>query len=242
MEDRPDLAEASDEFCVPHSFYVLRDEWVSLLEKISLELVGGWESRFTRASTEQNGLIENGRWLEGPTDLLGIIGQSRRETYHCSLLSWLLNPRGSHGLGSKFLESVLAELFEVEDFDRQEILLAKTSCEVVRPHSRADLVVRMPNYTIIVEAKVDHVERPKQCSDLALDWLRDPGARFLFLTPDGHAPDTAGDFVDQYSLLSFRKVRSLLSKLLDSYQRGGEPVPAHHAVSTYYRTLEVEFP
>ena len=224
------------------AFLGMLSEWNAMLEDIAIGLSSQWESERKLMEARQLELVSNGEWLVGPTDLLSIIGRARWETYHNAVLAWLMDPCGTHEFGAAFLSWVVSAKLGLGRLALSELLKAKTACEVARPRSRADIVVRMPSATIVFEVKVDHFERDDQCRDLVLDWQEAPGAHFVFVTPHGRKPLTAGELADRFTSLSFRDIRSCL----DGFLRGGgsfeEYGPGIHAVATYQATLKVEFP
>lgn len=59
---------------------------------------------------------------------------------------------------------------------------------MTRGRSRADVVVRGPFWSIVLEVKVDAGEGDGQCQRLFDDWSEDPDPRFVFLTRTGYHP------------------------------------------------------
>ncbi|MCA9527972.1 MAG: PD-(D/E)XK nuclease family protein [Myxococcales bacterium] len=197
--------------------------------------VEAWEHRLSDMLAEQARIVEAGDWTTGRADLLAVVGRARRETIHCAVLAWLLNPVGAHGLGGRFLAALLRHL----SVDAPSGL-ARTRCqtEVVGELSRADLIVQAPDFLIVIEAKVDAIERPQQCADLRQDWQDDKGqVVFVFLTPTGRAPVT--DDADAFVHLSFVEVRAMLEAEVDAL--GGRRTEGLPAVDTYLQTLRKEF-
>src|SRR5271157_3578978 len=172
--------KTSSESALETSFNKLATEWRRLQE----ERVSAWDRLFEEMAREERDLIASSQWVSGRADFLGILERHRRETDHSKILAWLMNPRGHHGLGVKFLSAILRKAF-VEEFPVDDMLQARTMCEVPGPKSRADIVIRFPGITIVVETKVDAKESKGQCDKLFTDFRDRCGSRFLFLTPWG---------------------------------------------------------
>jgi hypothetical protein len=85
------------------TFERLRCEWNDVVLGERLRRMANWEQQFALAEADYRALVHEGRWLDGRADLLGVIGASRRETYHSAILAWLLTPTRRHGLGPRFL-------------------------------------------------------------------------------------------------------------------------------------------
>ena len=106
---------------------------------------------------------------------------------------------------------MIKALAAVLGLEEPEPWRAVVETEVVRPRSRADLVVRGSSWTIVVEAKVDAGEGEIQASRLETDW---PEAdRLVFLTVAGRRkPRTATD-PDRWTALGWRWLESTVSRL-----------------------------
>lgn len=204
--------------------------------------VDHWEDTITLLKKEQDKLVRAGRWTSGPGDMLSILGRSRRELDHCAILAWLMDPKAPHGLGARFLEGFLKAAFSDTLAARGvDLSLTETATEVVRQHSRADIVIQLAEQTVVVEAKVDAEEGDEQCNHLFLDW----GSKcwFLFLTPSGHKPTTAtGKAADAFFSMRFGEVGEILEELVEA-GREVTPIPSgRDATKTYLQTLLREFP
>jgi len=198
-----------------------------------------WQRTIQAMVAQQEQLKAEGWWQSGPADLLSVIGRQRRELTHCAVLAWLLTPTAPHGLGVRFLRSFLSDVLAVVP-DDVVLGAAETGTEISRAHSRADLVIWMPDRTVVVEAKVDAAEQPQQCERLYLDWRSDSGAAFVFLTPSGRTPTTASspEARAAWKSLSLRIVRDrLTASLADT-----GPAAGRAAAETYRQTLHKEFP
>jgi len=136
-------------------------------------------------------------------NLFAALGVAEAEIRHSRLLAWLLNPSGSHGLGTKYLKSFL-ELVCAEDGDElADYALDLRNFEVHCEHERMDLVLinRTGNFVCAIENKVRtdqgdrQLERYRQSFEAAhKDWA----CKFVFLTLKGEKPDDTSYIAIQY--------------------------------------------
>ncbi|WP_437597688.1 PD-(D/E)XK nuclease family protein [Sorangium sp. So ce590] len=220
----------------------LAGEWraaVAREQENRVAQVAVWDAKLAEIHTEQEALLRGGHWIGGPDDLLSILGQSRQELYHSTLLAWLLDPQGRHGFGSGFLEALLRRCTADPP---AELSRARSAREVSRGNARADVVVAGPGLCLVIENKVDAREQPKQCDRLYESFGREPGALFIFLSPSGRAPVTAtGDAREAFKPMSYADIAAMLRDALASAP--GKDATAHgrEAASNYLVTLEREF-
>lgn len=217
----------------------LARDWVAVRsdEAARAADIDRWTRVIADLLAEQRRMEAEGLWTVGPSDLLSVIGHERREVTHCRVLAWLCDPRAPHGLGVSFLQAIMRALGR--DVPAHQLAGASSEVEVSRSRSRADIVITTSRITLVIEAKIDALERSEQCDDLYRDWREEGDVVFVFLTPRGRPPLTAtGEACDAFSVLSFRRVRELLSHTTAASVRSrGEAV-----VRSYLATLEKEFP
>lgn len=227
---------------VDDAFDSMCREWSIIASRAMSEGVNGWEEQLSLMQQEQAALKESGEWFAGRTDMLSVLGRGRREVDHCAILAWLLDPEMPHGLGVRFLQHFLAACAPGADIARSDLRAASARCEECRDRSRADLVLRLPRHMLVMEAKIDHIERPNQCDDIYLDYRNEQGAIFVFLTPNGRVPETAtGPAAGAFVPMSFPQVRSSLCAAI---AEAGDALARHAAfgtIMTYLQTLEGEF-
>lgn len=220
--------------------HVLADmfaEWTDIQMRASRQALGTWQVAFEAMVREEGKLRSEGKWVRGHADVFGVLGISRAEIRHTRFVAWLMDPAARHGLGTRFLQRVLARTFPGETFANLD--RAIPVCEVTRAECRLDIVVWGGDFTIVIEAKVDADEGAAQCDYQYAQLSSEPGARFIFLTPRGRLPRSAtGDAKEAFVPLSFAAIREDLRDALaeapDANGRG--------AAEDYLRTLEREFP
>lgn len=224
-------------------FLDLSAEWASILivERQEREAkVRDWELRFLELRAEQDALLRDGKWRDGASDTLGVIGASRREAFHSSLLAWLLDPRGRHGFGVAFLASFFRRCTATPlaaDLHR-----ARSALEVSRGDTRADIVVTGPGFSIVIENKVDAGEQFQQCDRIYHHFGLEPGSTFVFLSPTGRAPETAtGRARDAFVSLSHADIASILRDVLRDAPATQVTDRGREVAHDYLATLEREF-
>ncbi|MBK9371663.1 MAG: PD-(D/E)XK nuclease family protein [Deltaproteobacteria bacterium] len=196
-----------------------------------------WRDALDTLRAEQASLQAQGLWAaSGPADLLSVAGLGRRETVHTAALAWLLRPAKEHGLGARLLNAVLATL-GLPPVPPEDHARVRVSTEETRKSRRADIVARWPRGALVIEAKVDAEEAPRQCDDLFELFGDEPGVSFVFLTPTGRRPSSAtGPAAEAFLPLSFPQVRACLTDVIDGAQG-----PGAHAVRDYLHTLDAHF-
>jgi hypothetical protein len=178
-------------------------------------LVDGWEAEFQALLDEETRLRREGRWLRGPSDLLGVIGRSRSELTHTAALAWFLDPIGAHGLGTEPLAGFLA-LIGDEAPDHDVLGWCRPAREVAVDVTRADLIIDGPGLRIVVEVKIDAHEGDEQTERL-VHHFDDDGTRFVFLTRSGAVPKNAGEHLDRWCAISWKDVLAMLDSVRSRY-------------------------
>lgn len=135
-------------------------------------------------------------------NVFDVCGVAHYETKHSAILAALLDPAGTHGLGVAFLRSFLADVAGVKDCDVTptavvctEVQVDSKGAESSNPDSWLDIRIDDPKAKIcvVIENKIYAAEQLKQVERYR-SWLERerPGCEktLLFLTLDGHAPET----------------------------------------------------
>ena len=148
------------------------------------------------------------------SNLLLLLGMQLEEWVHTEILRDLLDPAGTHGQGTLFLEAFLANLLR-----RPDLLAAVKAnpekvwidSEIATHLGRPDLLIRVaPHFVAIVENKVRAKEGKDQLVRYRrfLDQQSESKKLLIYLTPDGRESETG---VKRYVRLSYaRDVRSWL--------------------------------
>lgn len=110
-------------------------------------------------------------------DIWAVAGLKRKELPNAAVLAWLIDPRGSHGLGPLCLSALLqaAGLAGGPSDASLRLDAARVQAEV-RPlgsdRDRVDIVVDLPELLLFIEVKIDAGEGAAQLSRYAESALR----------------------------------------------------------------------
>lgn len=233
----------ADGRAVPGHWVAEFDRMSVLWQEVASWLPDGWLDQFEQASEEHRRLVALGEWRSGPASTMGVLGRRHLEVDHSRMLEWLLDPRGHHGLGTKFLAAfrALAGCDPcVDDLDRVS-LSREESRFVAGSWGLADVVVRGQNWTLVIENKMWSDQHGNQL-DRYFDAYADESADFVYLTPGGTHPRSARpEVVQAWHPLSWRRDVLPALRLLVQGLRSIEPRPlGMPAVEDYVRALEEE--
>jgi hypothetical protein len=188
----------------------MSEEWSVILASSSgaRELIASWEQSIDSMRREADSLRDEGRWRGGHRTLMHALGVQYREVFLTAGLAWLLAPDGWHGLGSRALSGLLGQL----GLPSAVSYPVSVAVEETRSggDTRADLVVRMPGVTLLIEAKVYADEQPGQCDRLAEAWT-DEEPTLVFLTLDGRLPYTAVTSAGLWHRLAWPQVAAVIA-------------------------------
>ena len=207
-------------------YWQMSDEWQSL--QGTTGSVDDWEHSFARMRVEVADLRAADRWHSGGRTLLHALDVHYSELHLCRGLAWLLDPDGWHGLGTSVLKALLSDLSLPLDGAERGTVAVEETCK----NTRADVVIRTPGTTLILEAKVFAREQHAQCDRLAREW-EDESPTLVYLTRDGRPPTTAVDTEADWQPMTWRHVASLASSA------AGRCDGATHGVWEFIDTLEL---
>lgn len=193
-----------------------------------------WETELARMRADVAQLRADGMWRSGRRSLLGALEVHHSEVLMCRGLGWLLNPDGWHGLGTRFLDGLLAKL----DVQTSVSASATLAIEEPRHDTRADLVIRSGTTTVLIEAKIWAWEQPNQCDRLARHW-RSETPKLVFLTRDGRCPTTAVESKGLWLTLAWSDIAEVLDQVVNPGGVIELPDGLDPGVSEYLRTLKI---
>lgn len=146
-----------------------------------------WPTAMAGMAAARARIVDAGQWVSGPADLMAVLGIGRKEVINCRMVAWLLDPLARHGVGTRLLSSLAAEL----DLDIGDPTRVRVAVEVTKPNgSRADIVLYTPEGQVVIEAKIDAGEGDEQAAVLEHAWDGE-ALGFVFLTIDGGSPGSA---------------------------------------------------
>jgi hypothetical protein len=173
-------------------------------------------------------------------NLFEAVGAVRSELRHSDFLGFLLDPSANHGLSDFLLKELLKDVVlssETSDVSPIAVDIADLrDAEVRREWRSIDLLVLCPaeSLVLVIENKVDAVERPGQTSDyralVETEFSDYSSYVFVFLSP-GRV--TAED--ESWSSYSYSEVVTVLDRVLA--MRGSVMGPDVVTTITHYTTM-----
>jgi hypothetical protein len=164
-------------------------------------------------------LFENQFDLGSKFNIFEAVGMVRQEIRHSRFLANLLDPNEAHGLGDRFLRSILIAAISKHPnttITKLQLAIADLSDTLVYcERDNFDITVELPKLRTIfvIENKVDSNERQDQLQDYrSFAVSRYPHYKFMgcFLTPDGIEGDD-----EHWGTLSYSDIVKQLNLLLD---------------------------
>lgn len=123
-----------------------------------------------------------------------------QETIHSKFLAELLNPDGSHGLGSAFLEAFYEQIELNELTPKNSSIKTEFTC----PEGKMDIVISNENDTVVIENKIYALDQSDQLKRYS-EWLNKQekaNKKLIYLTLDGHEASNAKGI--DYQQISYR--------------------------------------
>tara|TARA_B100000963_G_C22596407_1_gene658042 strand:- start:613 stop:1815 length:1203 start_codon:yes stop_codon:yes gene_type:complete len=155
-------------------------------------------------------------------NIFEILRISKNEIRHSNFLSWLLNPKGSHGMGEVFLKKFLREIFSSEksmDIDQIEVnRIDYSNVEIIREWKHIDLLIILDDIVISIENKVyskEHSNQLVRYRNIVEDEFPNKRKSFVYLTPEGIESEKESDV---YIQLSYDVIIESIDRVLDIYK------------------------
>ena len=180
---------------------------------------------------------------QGEVDVFYELNQHDKELFHSDMLAWLLNPRGSHGLGDRFLRGFLSLLHgrpPISATDRPATRVAReVHLNYEGESGRLDILIEnsSANYVCAIENKVWAREGENQ-----LPWYRKVltdeyagNVDLVFLTPDGRAPEEDEEH-PHWIRISYSRILNLIDGLVDG-ETAIENMDVRAVINQYAVTL-----
>lgn len=132
----------------------------------------------------------------GKFNIFTILERDRSETRHSRFLAELLNPKGSHGQGSIYLElfyRIFEEEFNGRWFGKNVPFNLETFTDKALVHTEQfngqngliDIIIETQTHAIIIENKIDACDQDKQLERYAQS-KKNKNILIIYLTLDGH--------------------------------------------------------
>ena len=156
----------------------------------------------------------------GGFNLFEAIGHTRTEARHSDFLAFLLDPNGSHGLGTEFLGRFAVEVVRSMPTGSRPLSLSEVAiadfedCLVLREHHRIDVLCidETRRFLLAIENKVGAGEHSDQLGryHAYLEGQYPEFRRILaYLTPDGEEPSD-----DTWAAVSYSEVLSMVETVV----------------------------
>lgn len=138
------------------------------------------------------------------------------EVRNSAVLAWLLNPRGSHGIGDIALKALLTALEPLKSLkDTGKFCHMRTESNPTgEVANRVDIEIDSENFYLIIEVKINAVEGDKQIErygEIAKSRSYGRPWALLFLTLQGAKPTTAGKYIDNVCSMSWSMLANIIT-------------------------------
>lgn len=160
--------------------------------------------------------------LLSQVDVFHSLGLDDKEEFHSNFLAWLLSPKGSHGLGSYFLQALLRSL------GWRGVIAAPTvgRTTVTREHG-----ISLPDETGRIDIRILNEDSKFVCAIENKVWSRESGSQLafyrkalkahfsgyrverVFLTPTGALPEDPGE-QKHWSTMTYKDILGLVEQTL----------------------------
>lgn len=158
--------------------------------------------------------------LQNP-NIFEILKVSKTEIRHSNFLAWLLNPKGSHQLGSVFLKRFLREVFlsdKFNDIDQVDVEgMDFSNLEIYREWNNIDILIKLDDIVVCIENKVLSKEHSNQLSKykkiIESNFPNDKKT-FVYLSPEGNSSENEADI---YQPISYEFVVKSLERIISVY-------------------------
>ena len=174
----------------------------------------------------------------GASNLFDVLGMARAEIRHSNVLRWLLDPKGSHGVGELFLRAFLQRLSQ-DGADAIQLLSGNlSSFTVLREYKHIDILLLSHDSRVVVaiENKVDSGEHDNQLNRYEQTLSRDFPEYYqemVYLSPDWVEPSES-----RWRVMTYEVILSALKYCMQRVSLSNESAVF---LSQYVQLLEREF-
>ena len=205
-----------------------------------------WASHLARIATIAERNAEHRRNAGLDFNVFRICGVNHYETKHSAILAALLDPAGTHGMGGSFLRLFLSKVCETSLVVSHAVRV-RTEVPVSvddTDDSRLDIIIEdaEARWCVVVENKIYAAEGYRQIERYRewLDRKRNGWMRYLlFLTLDGHAPETDGGVEGSDTVLRLVVWASdILPWLQDCYREAIDKPYVRESIAQYINLVK----
>ena len=160
--------------------------------------------------------VQASAWNFDPWEVAGL---GRDEIRNTSVLAWLLNPRGSHGMGSAMLQHLLSYINKQKNnFPNSVENICNVRTEIC-PNGdlsdRLDIEIDATNFYLIVEVKIGATEGKEQLERYGMLAETLNGHRpwsLIYLTPGKKDAKTGGKYTNNIINISWKEIAVMIEK------------------------------
>jgi hypothetical protein len=173
-----------------------------------------------------------------------VLRMEHDETHlHSALLGELLNPKGSHGLGSEplclFLKEVCKDALSDFDMDKAQVYIEYSIGQINEEHTeggRIDILIMDGVRRIVIENKIYAADQQNQLLRYQ-NFCGDKPHLLLYLTLDGHEASkySCGNQSVDYHPISYKE--DIIRWLKECLAKAQECPPTREVLSQYIKTL-----
>lgn len=168
---------------------------------------------------------------------------AHHEIRHSNFLGWLLNPSQTHGLGTKFLKLVIADILKDERAKDMSVTsigrLNLDKAVVLREWQNIDILIKVDELVICIENKIyageskHQLKKYKDCIDKEFG---KSNKVFVYLTRLGGE----SSMNEEYVTYSYERISTILQTIITTYREGiSSSVMVY--INDYVETLKTNF-
>ena len=152
----------------------------------------------------------------GRFNIFKILGVNQYETIHSKIIASFLNPKGTHGMKSRFLELFIHEC-ELDSFGfncENAKVITEAAAPTQDKDGRIDILIKSNSKMIIIENKLLAKDQPTQLKRYD-EWAKENSFEYkiLYLTKDEHeASEQSGDGVEYKTISYPREITNWIEK------------------------------
>lgn len=160
--------------------------------------------------------VQKSAWDFDPWEISGL---GRDEVRNTSVLAWLLNPRGSHGMGSAVMKHLLSYINKQKNYfpvSAGNICNVRTEiCPNGDLSDRLDIEIDASNFYMIIEVKISATEGKEQLNRYGRLAETQKAYRpwaLIYLTPKKKESKTGDSYTDSIINMSWDEIARIIDK------------------------------
>ena len=174
--------------------------------------------------------------------MIDILNVGNQEQFHSSMIAWLLDNQGEHGLGDSFISAFADILSKTKNGDptlKNKLACSKSyvvQTEKVNGKSRYDIEIEIDGFKVIIENKTKSIGAKAQCAN----YLQNNGncSGSAVIVPLGFCDVSfSSDVHQQYPFISYQTLLEVIRGLLPQVKNQ----EFSYLIEHYIRYLDMEF-